>query len=74
MWFHAIFHRGCAYLFLEFAYPIENLSDKNVKIHHHVNITVYSFIVVTNFTFSNYEITSVKINVGWYKKTSKLGS
>jgi hypothetical protein len=67
MWFHAIFHRGCAYLFLEFAYPIENLSDKNVKIHH-VNI------VVTNFTVSNYEITSVKINIGWVlKKRVKIG-
>jgi len=52
---------------LEFAYPIENRSDKNVKIHHHVNITFYSFIVVTNFTFSNYEITSVKINIRWVK-------
>jgi hypothetical protein len=53
---------------LEFAHPIENLSDKNVKIHHHVNITFYSFIVMTNFTFSNYEITSVKINIGWVLK------
>jgi hypothetical protein len=51
---------------LKFAYPIENVSDKNVKTHH-VNITFYSFIVVTNFTFSNYEITSVKINIGWVK-------
>ncbi len=65
-----VVHISC----LEFAYPIENLSDKNVKIYHHVNITFYSFIVVTNFTFSNYEITSVKINIGWVlKKGSKQG-
>jgi hypothetical protein len=51
---------------LEFAYPIENLSDKNVKIHHHVNITFYSFIVVTNFTFSNVKLQVSKLTLGGY--------